>query len=85
MTLHTYTTRGTCSKSISFDMVDGKVSNIVFTSGCNGNLKGIAALVEGQPAEEVIAKLEGITCGPRATSCPDQLSRALREVLEQGN
>lgn len=85
MTSHTYTTRGTCSKSISFDMVDGKVSSIVFTSGCNGNLKGIAALVEGQPAEEVIAKLEGITCGPRATSCPDQLSRALREVLEQGN
>ena len=85
MTSHTYTTRGTCSKSISFDMVDRKVSNIVFTSGCNGNLKGIAALVEGQPAEEVIAKLEGITCGPRATSCPDQLSRALREVLKQGN
>ncbi len=85
MTSYSYTTQGTCSKSISFDVVDGTVSNIVFTSGCNGNLKGIAALVEGQPAVDVIKKLEGITCGPRATSCPDQLSRALREVMETSN
>lgn len=85
MTTHTYKTRGTCSKSISFDIVDNKVSNVCFVSGCNGNLKGIAALVEGQEVPEVIERLEGLTCGPRETSCPDQLSRALRQATAGQN
>lgn len=74
----TYQTFGTCSRSIDFDVVDGKVTHVVFNGGCNGNTKGIAALVEDMPADQVIATLEGITCGPRPTSCPDQLARALK-------
>lgn len=61
--------------------MDGKVTNVAFLGGCNGNLKGICALVEGQPAEQVIATLEGITCGPKPTSCPDQLAQALKQEL----
>ena len=80
--MSTYITRGTCSKAINFDIVDGKVANVVFKGGCNGNTKGVAALVEGMPVEEVIAKLDGITCGPRKTSCPDQLARALKETID---
>ncbi len=78
-----YTTQGTCSRKISFDIVDGKVHNVAFMGGCNGNLKGISALIEGRPAQEVIATLQGITCGPRPTSCPDQLARALQLALDQ--
>lgn len=76
--MYSFKTRGTCSRSILFDVVDGKVRDVSFEGGCNGNLKGIGKLVEGMPAEEAIAKLEGITCGPRSTSCPDQLAQALR-------
>lgn len=78
-----YTTQGTCSRKISFDIVDGKVHNVSFMGGCNGNLKGISALIEGRPAQEVIDTLQGITCGPRPTSCPDQLARALKLALDQ--
>ena len=60
----------------------GKIYDVVFTGGCNGNLKGIAALVEGMDAREAISKLEGIQCGFRSTSCPDQLAKALREALQ---
>lgn len=82
--MHTYVTSGTCSRSISFDLnPDGTVSNVVFNKGCNGNTKGIAALVEGMSAQAIIERLEGITCGPRPTSCPDQLAKALREALNQ--
>lgn len=80
--MSTFITRGTCSKSINFDIEDGKVVNVSFQGGCNGNTKGIAMLVEGMPVEEVIDKLEGITCGPRKTSCPDQLAKALKESFE---
>ena len=59
-----YTTQGTCSRKISFDIIDGKVYNVSFMGGCNGNLKGISALIEGRPALEVIDTLQGITCGP---------------------
>lgn len=76
-----YKTRGTCSSQISFDVVDGKLHNVQFTGGCNGNLKGIGALVEGQAIQEVIQKLEGIRCGFKSTSCPDQLAQALKETL----
>ena len=80
--MYTYTTQGTCSRSISFEITDeGTVTNVQFNRGCNGNTQGIAALVEGMPVKEVIAKLEGIKCGPRDTSCPDQLSKALKEAL----
>ena len=76
-----YTTKGTCSRFIDFDLEDGIVKNVVFTGGCNGNLKGISALVEGKEAEEVIKTISGITCGFKSTSCPDQLARALNEAL----
>lgn len=72
-----YKTRGTCSQMIFFDVEDGKVFNVQFLGGCNGNLKGIAALVEGMPLDEVIARVEGIRCGMKGTSCPDQLAKAL--------
>lgn len=71
---------GTCSRSILFDIEDGKVKNVQYIGGCNGNLKGISALVEGMDIDEVIARLDGTTCGGKATSCPDQLARALKEV-----
>ncbi len=80
---HTYTTKGTCSKQISFELNDGVISNVSFVGGCNGNLQGVSRLVEGQRAEDVIGRLEGIRCGMKPTSCPDQLSKALREALEK--
>ena len=73
-----YTTQGTCARKISFEIEDGKIHNVDFLGGCNGNLKGIAALVEGKPVEVVIQTLKGITCGPKPTSCPDQLATALQ-------
>jgi len=79
--VYTYKTRGTCSVKIEFEINDGIVSNVKFYSGCNGNLQGIAHLVEGMKAEDVIEKLKGINCNGRGTSCPDQLSKALEEVL----
>lgn len=78
---YTYNTQGTCSGKITFELSEGIVSDIKFFGGCNGNLKGIAALCEGQSAEEVIKRLEGITCGFKKTSCPDQLAKALKQVL----
>lgn len=75
-----YKTKGTCSQKIFFDIEDGKVHNVQFLGGCNGNLKGIGSLVEGMDVEEVITRLEGTTCGMKSTSCPDQLANALKEV-----
>jgi len=79
---YSYKTKGTCSMKIDFEVNDGKVYNVKFTGGCNGNLQGIGKLVEGMPAEEVIARLEGIRCGFKNTSCPDQLANALKEITE---
>lgn len=76
-----YKTKGTCSREITFELEDNIVKNVSFFGGCNGNLKGIAALVEGKPADEVIKTLEGIKCGFKPTSCPDQLAKALKEAL----
>ncbi len=76
-----YKTKGTCSQLISFDIEDGKVSNVQFLGGCNGNLKGIGALVEGMPAEKVIERVDGIRCGMKSTSCPDQLAKALKQAI----
>ena len=78
-----YKTRGTCSQTISFDITDGVVSNVTFMGGCNGNLKGISALVEGMKAEDVINKVEGIRCGFKPTSCPDQLAQAIKAALKK--
>ena len=75
-----YQTNGTCSRSILFEIEDGKVKNVAFIGGCHGNLQGISALVEGQDVDEVITKIEGIHCGMKPTSCPDQLARALKEA-----
>ena len=87
-----YKTKGTCSTNIHFEVEDGKVKNVSFTGGCNGNLKGISALVEGMKVEDVIDKLEGTTCsfkrlegiqcGFKPTSCPDQLAKALKNYLQ---
>ena len=74
----TYRTKGTCSQLIEFDLEDSKVHNVRFTGGCHGNLQGIGRLVEGLPVDEVIARLEGIRCGYKSTSCPDQLAKALQ-------
>ena len=78
---YTYKTKGTCSQKITFDINDGVVSNVRFTGGCNGNLQGIARLAEGKRADELIETLEGIRCGFKSTSCPDQLAKALKESM----
>ena len=75
-----YKTKGTCSHRILFDIEDGKLMNVQYIGGCNGNLKGISALVEGMEVSEVIRRLSGTTCGMKQTSCPDQLAQALKEA-----
>ncbi len=75
-----YQTKGTCSRTILFEIEDNKVKNVQYIGGCNGNLKGIGSLVEGMDIDEVITRLEGTTCGPKNTSCPDQLACALKEA-----
>lgn len=82
--MYEFKTKGTCSQKIFFDVENGKVKNVQFMGGCNGNLKGIAALVEGMDIDEVITRVEGIHCGMKATSCPDQLAQALKAVKNQG-
>ncbi len=82
--MYEYNTRGTCSRKILFDIEDGKVRNVQFISGCAGNTQGVARLVEGMDAQEVIARLKGIRCGAKATSCPDQLATAVEKALAQG-
>ena len=77
--LMTYKTKGVCSSNREFEVEDGIVKKVAFIGGCNGNTKGISALVEGMKVEDVIARLEGIRCGMRNTSCPDQLAKALKE------
>lgn len=77
---YTYKTRGTCSSQIQFEIVDGRVYNVRFTGGCNGNLKAISSLVEGLTVEEVVGRVQGIKCGFKSTSCSDQLAVALMEV-----
>lgn len=74
-----YKTTGTCSSAIDFEVEDGIVKEVKFIGGCNGNTQGVAALVKGMPVDEVISRLEGIKCGFKGTSCPDQLAKALKE------
>ena len=75
-----YKTKGTCSQYINFEIEDGKLKNVQYIGGCNGNLKGISSLVEGMDIDDVIARVEGTTCGMKKTSCPDQLAQALKEA-----
>ncbi|MBE6280991.1 MAG: TIGR03905 family TSCPD domain-containing protein [Bacteroides sp.] len=76
----TYKTQGTCSSHIELEVEEGIIKEVFFWGGCNGNLQGISRLVKGMKVEDVINKLEGIRCGYRSTSCPDQLCKALREM-----
>ncbi|MBR5338452.1 MAG: TIGR03905 family TSCPD domain-containing protein [Lachnospiraceae bacterium] len=85
MNHYSYKTKGTCSSRIDFDLEDGIVKNVVFTGGCNGNLKAIGKLVEGKEAAEIRDLLLGNTCGFNSTSCADQLARALTGALEKEN
>lgn len=78
-----YQTKGTCSRQIDFEVVDGKLHNVRYMGGCNGNLQGVSALVEGMDVHEAIAKLKGIKCGFKQTSCPDQLATALEQYLAE--
>ena len=78
-----YRTRGTCSSRIDFEIEDGRVTSVEYIGGCNGNLQGISHLVAGMPVDEVIEKLQGIRCGMKDTSCPDQLAKALTLALEK--
>lgn len=77
---YTYKTQGTCSTNIELDVEDGIVKKVAFWGGCNGNLQGISHLVKDMPVETVLVRLEGIRCGGRPTSCPDQLCKALHEM-----
>ena len=76
-----YATKGTCSRQIKIQLTDGVIDSVQFVGGCNGNTKGISQLVKGMKAADVIERLKGTTCGPRNTSCPDQLAAALETAL----
>lgn len=78
----TYQPKGVCARQLKFGIQDNKVCNVAFTGGCNGNLQGIGRLVEGMDIDEVISRVEGIFCNGKATSCPDQLAKALKEAKE---
>ena len=76
-----YSTQGTCSYQIELDVEDSVIKDIQFYGGCDGNLQGICSLVRGMKVEDVLPKIEGIRCGMKTTSCPDQLACALRQVM----
>ncbi len=79
---YTYQTTDTCARTITFDLDGDVVKNVQFTGGCNGNLKAIQALVDGLTVDEIEQKCKGITCGPRSTSCTDQLAIAIRDAIK---
>ncbi len=80
----TYQPKGVCASQMVVEVEDGVIKSLEVTGGCSGNLQGLSRLVPGMRAEEVAARLEGVTCGPKPTSCPDQLARALKQALEAG-
>ena len=80
----TYKTRGVCSREIRFDIEGNRIKSVQFVGGCSGNTQGVAQLAEGMDADEVISRLEGIRCGFKPTSCPDQLAKAIRQALNEG-
>lgn len=75
-----YKTKGVCPRKITFSLEDGLVKNVHFEGGCNGNGKGVSALIEGMPVEEAVRRMKGLTCGKKNTSCPDQLAQALEQA-----
>ena len=77
-----YKTSGVCSQAIDFDVIDGKVSNVRFIGGCSGNTQGVAALIEGMGIDDAISRIDGIRCGYKSTSCPDQLAKAIEEAMK---
>lgn len=80
---YSYRTTGVCSRQIEIEIDDqGFIKDVVFIGGCNGNLKGISALVKGKTPKDVASLLEGITCGFKSTSCPDQLAKAMKEIAD---
>ena len=79
---YTYTPLGVCSRQIELEVEDGVVKNLKVIGGCNGNLQGISKLVEGMKVEDVIKRLKGIDCAGKGTSCPDQIAKALEEILK---
>lgn len=79
-----FKTSGICAVNIKFDVEDGKVKNVAFVGGCEGNHKGLSRLVEGMSVDEVVNKLSGLTCGRRTSSCPDQLAKALAQYKNDG-
>lgn len=81
----TYKTKGVCSREINFEVEDNKVKNVQFVGGCSGNTQGVARLIDGMDIDEAISRIEGIQCGFRPTSCPDQLARALKEYKASVN
>ena len=84
MITHTHQNRGTCSRSTTVTLDDrGVIQCVQVVGGCNGNLKGIMSLLQGMDAREAIRRMEGLTCGPKSTSCPDQIARAIREALDK--
>lgn len=78
-----YKTKGVCSQEIHFELDGNKVTNVEFVGGCSGNTQGVARLIEGMDVNEAISRLDGIKCGFRPTSCPDQLAQALKAALNQ--
>lgn len=80
-----YKPRGVCSRLMNVEVEDGKIKSVEVIGGCNGNLQGISRLIVGMDAHEAIAKMEGIRCGGKPTSCPDQLSRAIRKCLDESS
>ena len=77
-----YTPRGVCARAFQVEVEDGKVQSVRVQGGCSGNLQGVAALLKGMPVEEAIQRMEGIRCGTKQTSCPDQLAQALKTVRD---
>ena len=80
MITYTYRPKGVCSQQMNITVEDGRVQNLEVLGGCDGNLKGIGSLIAGMPVDEVISRLEGIRCGYKDTSCPDQLAKALKQM-----
>lgn len=79
----TYFTHGTCCKAFDIEIEDGRIRNVDFYGGCNGNLQGVCSLIKGMRIDDVVARLKGIRCGGKPTSCPDQLSQALLEMKKE--
>lgn len=80
--MNTYKTSGVCSREIQFDVENNIITNVQFVGGCNGNTKGISALIKGMDIDDAISRIEGIECGMRGTSCPDQLAKALKQYKQ---